>query len=1029
MNLIANTGIHYFTCPLEIDANDTFKMFFHESFDIENEKLSLEIAHYFSEEDVWVKKHDLFLLGYLTKGKVGRYENERLVPYKWDDIKTDFYENGKSVISPMESMVDGTDSFSLNKCRFEKFENKWLPMPFFNVNYAGNSEFGPTNWCRFKLIPVETDKRYQILLAFDTRTLYENEDFEDDDLMEFPVFASTYDKSKDFAICNNEFSLVDFCSKARNCEWVDNSILKLFHPNVNNLNGLKIRKPKLNYLAQYIFLLNYIQNAKILPTITLFSDNNIQSSNVDLVLDIGNSRTCAVLFDDSDFTKVEHLGLFNFTNPIKNGKLNRVEDSFDMRLVFSEVVFGDEFINNSNQFVYPSMVRLGDEAKDLIYKAKNLNTGSDKISTFSSPKRYLWDDTPQEKEWEFISVDKDVSKPIWIKGINEQLKNDGSLNTDGSGSIFPFFSRKSLMTLSFIEILSQATLQINSYEFRKKWGRENTPRKISRIIISCPTAMSREEQIALRKCAEDAHIILKRFYNGTFKNEINEREERSDIMIIPSAKNLSNTELHNEWIYDEATSSQFVYLFAEVTKRYRNNCDEFFKFYGKHRNDLDGYNKKSLTVGTVDIGAGTTDLMICAYKYDSESQQCILTPVPLFWESFYIAGDDLLQDLIRKLIIEGKYAAIQSKLIEKNAANLEALILDYFGIDNARLSVTDRQMRSEFNLQVSVPIVSHFLKLLNENKIEKAQISFDDIFPGNKPSERVLNHFKEHFSFGFESINWNYDKSILSEIVQSKFEGLVGKISSLLSYYNCDIVLLSGRPSSLKPIADLFLKYFAVSPNRLITLNDYRIGTWYPFQNGKGYFKDAKSIVAVGAMIGNYASTRGNLEGFTLDFSDLQKKLLPTTEYICLNEKGAPFITPTVNNSTIQIVQLPIRFWTRQLDTPSYPTRPFYMLDFNRGMISDKFTAKYGTDVNEPFIRNSVEKEIERVYKLCPLKIQIVREDYRNDKEALKIESVQDKNGDDLPIVYFSLKIQSMNESDTYWLDTGSFSNLNIQIN
>jgi hypothetical protein len=144
-------------------------------------------------------------------------------------------------------------------------------------------------------------------LLFDTRTKYESEDFEEQDLMETPVFASNYDTSKDFALCNNEFSLVDFCSKVPyNCDWVDEYILKLFH-DVKSVDELNIKKPKLNYLAQYIFVIRYIQQLNVLPSITLFSDKNVAFGDVDLLVDMGNSRTCAVLFDNHDFTKVEQL--------------------------------------------------------------------------------------------------------------------------------------------------------------------------------------------------------------------------------------------------------------------------------------------------------------------------------------------------------------------------------------------------------------------------------------------------------------------------------------------------------------------------------------------------------------------------------------------------------------------------------------------------------------------------------------------------------------------------------------------------
>ena len=1036
MNLIANSGIQYLTVPLEIDLNDSFKMFFHEWFDVEDGQLKLEIAHNFSEDEVWVKKRDLALLGYLTDGKVGRFEeDDKFKAYKWEEVRDDLTDEGVKTIVPTETDDGGTDCFqiTLNRCRWEKFENRWLPFPFFTLGSSGKSEFAPTNWCRVKLIPDNDNvngniKRYNLLLAFDTRTKYEDESFEDEDLMETPVFTSNDGNSKDFALCNNEFSLVDFCSKSRKCEWVDEYVLDLFH-NVSSIDELKIRKPKMSYLAQYIFIIRYIQQLDVLPTITLYSDENAAFGYVDLLVDMGNSRTCAVLFDNHDFTKVELLGLQNFSNPLKNDKLNRQNTSFDMRLAFREADFGGELPVNSEQFIFPSMVRLGIEANELIHKAINLNTGIEKITTFSSPKRYLWDNKPQQKEWEFVTLQGEKgNKNIWITGVSEQLKSDGSLDIDGIGGIANRYSRKALMTFGMLEILAQAKMQINSYEFRHKWGEENKPRHIGRIIITCPTAMSRKEQIALRQCAEDAAIILERFYAGTYKEEIDKRETLKNIQVIPSVKNLQKTEEHKEWIYDEATCAQFVYLFAEVTKRYRNNCKECFDNYGKIRTDLGDYNKKSLTVGSVDIGAGTTDVMIAAYKYD-DAGQCKLTPVPLFWESFYIAGDDLLKKLIRELVIEGQYAAIQRHLIARGTSNIAALLLGFFAEDNARQSVTDRQIRSEFNLQVSVPVVSHFLELLNEYKVEEMTLTFDDIFSTHRPTDRVLEHFKKRFGFAIEDLQWHYDKKTISKIVESTFDTLVGKISVVLANFGCDIVLLSGRPTSLKPLSDLFLKYYSVSPNRLITLNNYRIGTWYPFQDGKGYFKDAKSIVAVGAMIGNHATTKGHLDGFSLNLSELAEKMLPTTEYFATSEKGEPFITPEINNASIEVSLLPLQIWTRQLNSKLYPTRPFYMLDFNRDKIEERMKDKFGLDDDEKRqIKDAVDKELERLKKLSPYKFTVVRENYLEDKETLKIESVEGCNNDDLPVAYFSLQVQSMSESENYWLDSGEFTNLKINL-
>ncbi|MDR2765693.1 MAG: virulence factor SrfB [Tannerella sp.] len=301
MELIANTGIQFHTTPLEISLNNNFRMYFHEWYDVEDNQLKLEIAHYFPNEQVWVKKYDLATLGYVNN-------DNGIVAESWEAISKDFFKEGYNVI-PIETehpQNSGCFQESINSIKWNRFENKWIPLPFFLLN-----GFGPTNWCRFQLLPVEANRqvrKYNLLVAFDTRSAIENEDFENEDLNEAPVFINAYEGAKEYALCNKEFSLVDYCSQAFRCGWVDRYILKLFHgKKVNNIDDLHGIPPKLNYLAQYIFIVRYIQQLHILPTITLYSNRNVPYGKVDLVVDIGSSRTCAVLFDDSDFTKTSSL--------------------------------------------------------------------------------------------------------------------------------------------------------------------------------------------------------------------------------------------------------------------------------------------------------------------------------------------------------------------------------------------------------------------------------------------------------------------------------------------------------------------------------------------------------------------------------------------------------------------------------------------------------------------------------------------------------------------------------------------------
>ncbi|MBQ2187587.1 MAG: virulence factor SrfB [Bacteroidales bacterium] len=1033
ISLIANTGIQLMNFVLDVqksnEQNDKMKMFFHEWIDDEDKMLKLEIAHRFHSDEemdeVWVRKHDLFLLGCVNK-------TDGCIKEKWDDIKESFYEEAYQTIDIETEFPEDSGCFSVDagNVDWKKFENVWLPMPFFKLNQNGKSQFGPTNWCRFKLIPAEkTNKstKYDLLLAFDTRSFHENDVI--DELKETPIFVNEYDRECEYAICNDEFKIVDYCSAKFKCKWVDEYVLQTFHE-IKDVKEIR-QKPKLKYLAQFIFILKYIQQMNVLPTVLLCSDR-VESIPTDLVIDIGNSRTCAVLFDDGDFTKVEQVVLQNFTEPIKDHKLNRQQDSFDMRLAFREADFGGEFITGSRQFVYPSLVRLGDEAKELIYKTTNENTGQERITTFSSPKRYLWDNKPQNKEWQFVTLGKEKAKPIYLRGISEQINPNGSLNCDGTGGQLTSYSRKTLMTFCFLEILAQANMQINSYDYRHRKGNESSPRVINKVIVTAPAAMSRKEQVSLRKSAEDAVIIHKRFHDKTYSQAIDEADILSEVKVVPSPNRLTNSNHTKEWIYDEATCSQFVFLYAEISQRYLNKCRDYFELYGKNRSDIEDYDKKSLTIGSVDIGAGTTDLMIATYKYNDDNQ-CTLTPIPMFWESFYYAGDDMLKEIVRRIVIEGEHSGIQQRLVKDGRlSETTGLISGFFGKDDALMTRQARQVRSDFNLQVSMPIALYCLDLLQKDILGIKEFGYDDVFVKNKPTQVVHDFFEKHFGFKLESVKWTYNYDVMCGIVENVFDNIVGKISAILSYYNCDIVILSGRPTSLKPLSNLFLKYYAVSPNRLIKLNDYRVGNWYPFHGNDGYFGNTKSIVAIGAMIGYCAYNKGELNGFKINLEKLGELLRPTTEYFGVLDKHTmaftnAFITPDSNKDSIKVPELPFRIGCRQLNNKSYPSRPFYTLDINTDKLEARIKNKFDEDDLDPRkIKFMLSDEITKIRRKAPYTVCLKRDNYNENKEDIVIESIKDCNNEDMRVKDFLFQVQSLSESDSSWLDTGEFTNLNI---
>jgi hypothetical protein len=997
MNLIANTGIHFFETDFNLSKESNFKLYFHEWFDSETNQLRLELTHHFAEEDIWAKKKDLQVFGYLKNGKPNA---------DWETISKE--------VNAIDSENGCFFTKTSQNVDFDKFIDIWMPFPFFELNNQGKSIFGPTNWCRAKVeVIVKEKKAYKLILAFDTRSIY-NDDITQYDSIECPIFDNAFNNNgKKFGFCKDDFLLIDFLSKGNQCEWVDKYILKLMHGN-ENLNRLKT--PKLSYLASFITFLGFLRETVEMPNVTLYKDKNVVWGNVDLAIDIGNSRTSAVLLEEGDFTKVRMLELRDFSSPSIIHS-----EPFDMRLVFHEVNFGNFGLVNSKQFIYPSMVRLGNEAQRLVYRAKNENIGKDNRTSFSSPKRYLWDNRAFEGEWEFIQEKDEKRKAIWLDGLSQQFNSDGTLNLKGRGGHSSSYSPRSLMTLAFIEILSQANLQINSFKYRNEIGDTSKPRKINRIIITCPTAMSRVEQIALRQAAQEASIVLKRFYDKSYSEDISLKELLNSIKVIPNPKNLGTsveTEF-KEWIYDEASSVQFVYMFAEIAKRYQNNSKEFFDLYGQIRNQD---RNKSLIIGSLDIGAGTSDLMICKYDYD-EHQKGLITPDPIFWDSFYFAGDDLLKEFVKHFIIEGNEQSIKAFLLN-TSTNVEAKLSGFFGEDHASMTYQQRQLRRDFNTQISVPIALKYLDLA-QKKHDDIELNFDDLFhTNNTPSNSVLEGFMNHFGFDFKQLRWKYIKDNADKLISKTLGPFLQKIASLMYAYNCDFVLLSGRPTTLPEVEKMFRSYYPVSPNRLITMNNYRVGQWYPFQDGNGYFKNQKTLVGIGAIIAYFSSEHGSFDGFSLNLSKLKQKLQPTTEYFgvmnnqtLLMENAC--ITPEINNTDITSTTFPIHIGTRQINSKSFPTRTFYTLDIDIRALRNYHINRGEEDVNK--IKDLVDKEIVNIKRSIPLKFRITRPEYSEDKESLILESVVNNNGEELRLKNFKLQVQSISEGDNYWLDSGEF--------
>lgn len=1039
ISLIANTGIQYYELQeelvIDLNANLMKPLRFLE-FECLG-KVYLDPVYYFPMHDKYLRRTDLKQAGYLHPVTNELSPEEEINDnMNWLDV------DSLLTINRLDVTIGDRRLSAL-----EQIEGKWLPLPYYlrDSSAAVNT---PTNWCRVKLNPIlekttRNQKTYKVILAFDTAGGQLRQD-------EKPFFQG--EASLKYALCGLSTEEIDamapdmqktvvtkllplkayeFCDPNKH-PWLNAYLQELLHS--TNVQEIPTGS-RMKYLVYYAYFICYLHQLRVLPDVKLYNDAGIETISTNLVLDVGNSRTFGLVAEDpldTSFSKASIIGL----RDLDTGSV--YAEPFDMRLCFKEEVFGLSVGDDS--FKWPSIVRLGKEASRNIYSGEqDLLSTMEFDTSYSSPKRFLWDSSPYTAQWKFVSEKDRVVGPartVDFEGLMQQFHSDGSFAADpkemGARSSY---SRSSLMTFCFIEILLQVRMQINSVEFRLKNGQESQKREIKRVILTCPTAMSRREQLTLRRCMQEATIVLKRYYSKSYNIPYKAESDTDKVEIIPSVRDLSlkvyNYDDKRNWNYDEATCCQMVYMFGEM-RRYLGNTQEFFRTYGRKRN-ADEF--PSLTVASLDIGAGTTDMMICNYKDYGQS----ITPQPLFWESYQIAGDDLVKRIIIDVILDAPQqgypeasGVITAKLQSMGCTDVSERMHHFFD-DTANMGVIEKRMRKEFMVQVLTPIAHHLLDMLQRGKPEQV-LRYEDLFPANKPARSLMDFFASQMGFRFEDLVIRYSPDFLDEIVRRVFEPMMRKWAAIFYTYKCDVVLLAGRPCSLQQIYRLLRRLYPVAPNRLISMNDYRVGAWYPGSSDIGHFKDKKSMVAVGALIA-YLAENGKLDSFKINVESLKTHVLPTSEYIGImnTQTGAVsnILTPDNNGDYKDISAFPICIGGKQLDVEGYPASMMYVLRFNEKRLRESaletVRVRAGlpadtleSNISPDRVADEIDRVKSRIRSKVPLTFRFERE-YHEDKEWVRIDSVTDCNRDDLSPSLFELAQQTWAEDNTNWLDTGIF--------
>ena len=278
----------------------------------------------------------------------------------------------------------------------------------------------------------------------------------------------------------------------------------------------------------------------------------------------------------------------------------------------------------------------------------------------SSPKRYLWDTNSVLQPWKFQPGDYDElgrgpmidrAARLLMNGRGDVLSEvqkeralyDSLVSRAERASLDEFglrmtASRSSFFTFMVAEIVTQALSMINNFQVRQQRKFSDAPRRLNRLILTLPTAMPVREQRIMRSRVSAAVRLV---WELMAWEEIESTISRPPEIIV-------------RW--DEASCVQFVYLYSEITRKLGGDVPAFLELTGRRRAFVEAERRPtgsesvqpSIRVASVDVGGGTTDLMITTYYADGKYA---ILPVQTFRESFRIAGDDILKAIVEQVVL------------------------------------------------------------------------------------------------------------------------------------------------------------------------------------------------------------------------------------------------------------------------------------------------------------------------------------------------------------------------------------------
>lgn len=945
-----------------------------------------------------------------------------------------------SAVSPNEKpkLVSPSYSISIDKA-LEPFLDQWAPLPFFRREVMAGTQQprfheGPSDWARVMVSRDMASANKQALLvtiAFDT--VVETASDDEDSGAFAALRLSDVRDGAEFSLAHDVKHNAWFIGQDWVADWLDDLFMQLL---VRKNRGRPVERADLDtrveHLARYIAFLEVLHNSGIVPSVRVIDPVRAEPVDVDLVLDIGNSRTAGMLIerhagDGMGLSQSVVLELRDLSEPGL-----RHTEPFGSNVAFVRQKFGDPHgfsrgsMRRQRAFSWPSVVRVGPEATRVALRSRR----DEGQTTMSSPKRYLWDRARRAQEWRYCPDPHDASleEPPVNSGMfigfvnnvgtplhaldNPKVQRDPAFRgQDQYPATEPKFSRSSLMMFLLSEVIAHALAQINSPGQRGERVHPDLARRLRQIILTVPPAMT----IAERQ-------IFERWANWSVETLWKTLDWPLESGTGGFAYQLPPT-VRCQW--DEASTTQMVYIYNEIAEKFAGDATTYFASFGRVRQDR-GL-RPSLRVASIDIGGGTTDMIVTTYLDNSRGATAILEPTQEFREGFNLAGDDILKAIIERHVL----GALARDLGLRGFADPIDFLTRQVGKDITGMSERHKALRSQFSQQYAVPMGLHIMRLSEQISLEEARgqehvVRFGDVFSETSTPRAEVMAFIEHEvklhipEFSLDTWECVVHLGEVAVTIDGVVAPVLGDLCEAVSAWNCDVLLVSGRPSCLPAVQAVIQRRPPLPLSRIIPMSSYRVEGWYPFWSPGGRIADPKTTGVVGAML--CALSESDLRNFHCNTSKLHPA--STVRFVGEMERSGQIRNQNLFFKGIDLdanaaeeqqatfsFAAPIFIGFRQLPLERWKATPFYSVCFASQEAKDEARMR------------GVPYEVSLTYQRRSVTPRSAGEgvDELFDEGVFKIDAITAADGSSVRTNALLLELKTIRDDQGYWLDTGLF--------